>query len=219
MTYIVTGHYGSGKTEFALNLALDLVQKNKRRVTIADLDVVNPFFRSRENAQRLKPLGIDIVGSAFENHVAQDVPALSFAFLSKIRDGQDVILDLAGDESGLRLLANCYEAIGEYEFFCVLNLFRPETNTVEKMVDFCTRVNSVSKLPLTGLVNNANLLSETKAEHVLEGQRAVLEVGERMGLLLEYTLVREDVYIKIAGQEVSRKVLVIDRPWNRVGWM
>lgn len=215
MTYIVTGHYGSGKTEFVINLALDLVQKNKKPATIVDLDIVNPFFRSRENAQRLKPLGIDVMGAAFENHVAQDVPALSFAFLSKIRDGQDVILDLAGGESGLRLLANCYESIGAYEFFCVLNLFRPETNTVEKMADFCQGTNTASKLPLTGLVNNGNLLSETEPAHVLESQRAILQLD----LPLKYTLVQKDIYKKIAGQVKSRNVLVFDRPQNRKEWL
>ena len=104
MTYIVTGYYGSGKTEFVLNLAVALAGAGGRlavtpamqslhlgddlqksgigeRITIADLDVINPFFRSRECANALAPLGIQIMGSVFENHVAQDVPALSFALI------------------------------------------------------------------------------------------------------------------------------------------
>lgn len=214
MTYIVTGFYGSGKTEFCLNLALRLAQQGqgRGRITIADLDVVNPFFRSREKEQAFAGLNIDIVGSAIENHIAQDVPAISFGFLSRIRAGEDVILDLAGGESGIRLLANCYDAIamGAHQFLCVFNAFRPETATAQQMQDFIQEINTASKLQITGLVNNGNLLASTTVEHVLHSQNQILQVG----LPLEYTLVREDIRADFA----SREVITFAKPQMREGW-
>ena len=218
MTYIVTGHYGSGKTEFCVNLAIKLAREQGRPITIADLDVVNPFFRSREREKELAPLGIEIMGFALENHLAQDVPALSFAFLSRIRAGQDVIIDLAGGEIGLKLLANCYADIKAHNFFCVFNLYRPETSSANQMVAFCDRLNSVSRLHITGLVNNGNLLRQTEAEHVLESQKAVFAACREMGLPLAYTLVREDIYRKIAGDIVSENVLTFAKPQMREEW-
>ena len=218
MTYIVTGYYGSGKTEFCLNLAINLAKTTGKQITIADLDVVNPFFRSREREKALAPLGIEVMGSALENHVAQDVPALSFAFLSRIRAGQDVIIDLAGGEVGLRLLANCYADIKAHNFFCVFNLYRPETNSADKMVAFCKQINAASRLSLTGLVNNGNLLGQTETGHVLQSQKAVLAAGEEMDLPLAYTLAREDIYKDIANEIVSNNVLTFHKPQMRENW-
>ena len=217
MTHIVTGYYGSGKTEFCLNLTTTLAKTGKT-ITIADLDVVNPFFRSREREKELAPLGIEVMGSALENHVAQDVPALSFAFLSRIRAGQDVIIDLAGGEVGLRLLANCYADIKAHNFFCVFNLYRPETNSPDKMTAFCKQINAASRLSVTGLVNNGNLLGQTEAEHVLQSQKAVLTACEELKLLLAYTLVQEDIYSTIADEIASERVLTFHKPQMRESW-
>lgn len=228
MTHIVTGYYGSGKTEFVVNLAMELALRHSGldaespiqspSITIADLDVINPFFRSRERERELAPLGIEIMGSVFENHVAQDIPALSFAFLSRIRAGQNVIIDLAGGENGLKLLASCYDVIDVYEFLCLFNMYRPETDTPEKMADFCRSVNNLSHLPITGLVNNGNLLAYTTAEHVLECQKAVIKAGKMLNLPLKYTLVQEDIYREIAGEIVSEKILTFAKPQMRKGW-
>jgi len=216
MTYIVTGHYGSGKTEFVLNLAKKLAAEG--RVTIADLDVINPFFRSRECAAKLAPLGIDVMGSALDNNTGQDIPALSFAFLSRIRAGEHVIIDLAGGENGLKLLTNCHNAIDSYRFFCVFNIYRPETNTPEKMIEFCQMVNAQSPLKLTGLVNNGNLLALTESTHVLNSQAAVITAGKALGLPLEYTLMQAGIYSEIVDKVLSEKVLTFTVPLMREAW-
>ena len=249
MTHIVTGYYGSGKTEFVLNLATHMcaelrpcfnaeVNSEKSKlglcpaerdgvkeecskepiVTIADLDVINPYFRSRERATELAPLGVEIMGSAIENHVAQDIPALSFAFLSRIRSGQNVIIDLAGGENGLKLLAGCYDSIKAYEFLCVLNLYRGETDTAQKMLDFCKQINAYGRLPITGVVNNGHMLSYTEPSHVLDSQKAVQEVAKALNVPFAYTLAQEDVYSKISKQIYSEKVLTFPKPKMREGW-
>ena len=218
MTHIVTGYYGSGKTEFCVNLAVKLARETGRQVTIADLDVVNPFFRSREREKQLAPLGIEIMGSALDNHVAQDIPALSFAFLSRIRAGQDIIIDLAGGEIGLRLLANCYADIKAHNFFCVYNMYRPETSSPSQLVGFSDRLNAASQLKLTGLVNNGNLLGQTEPVHILESQKMGLAACRELRLPLAYTLVREDIYREIATEIVSEDVLTFVKPQMREKW-
>jgi len=244
MTTIVTGYYGSGKTEFVLNLATHMAQEpgehssplqkpcyatdvgancvrpqnDEAIVTIADLDVINPFFRSRERAAELAPLGIEVMGSVIENHVAQDVPALSFAFLSRIRSGRNVIIDLAGSENGLKVLAGCYDAITEHEFLCVLNLYRPETDTTQKMLNFCKQINAFGRLQITGVVNNGHMLSYTEPHHVLDSQKAVSEVATQLGVPFAYTLIREDIYNQIAPQIISEKVLTFPKPIMREDW-
>ena len=218
MTTIVTGYYGSGKTEFVVNLAMTLAEETGQRITIADLDIINPFFRSRERAKDLAALGIDVMGSAIENHVAQDIPAVSYGFLSRVRAGERVILDLAGGEAGLHLLAGCQDAIGIHEFLCVLNAYRPETDTAVKMVAFCKVINAKSPFPLTGLINNGHMLSHTSGEVVLASQEMVLEAAGALGLPLKYTLVQEDVYRGIEAEVISEKVLPFVKPQMREDW-
>jgi len=216
-TYIITGVYGSGKTEFCVNLALRLARSGGS-VTIADMDVINPYFRSREREDDLADAGIEIIGSSISNKNIQDLPAISFGFISRIRNRENVIIDLAGGENGLKLLARCYEAICDYEFLCVFNPFRPETVSAEQMVNFAKTVNSLTKLPLTGFVNNGNLLRETTAEHVLYAQSIIKDAAQQMNLPIKYTLLQSDIRSKIAGNLLSDDVIIFDELQMRKSW-
>ena len=220
-TYILTGYYGSGKTEFCVNLAKHIAEKSRGEVTIADLDVVNPYFRSREKVAELADNGITVMGDSLDNNTGQDLPAVSYAFLSRVRDGGNVIIDLAGGENGIKLLPSCYDAISKadaYEFLCVLNLFRKETYTPQKMIDFVRKINGMGKLSITGLVNNGHMLHDTTEEHVLESQKAVLEASGVLGIPFKYTLVKRDIYNKISGEIKSENVLVFDKLIMRESW-
>ena len=269
-TTVVTGVYGSGKTEFCVNLALRLrhckspdrrcnlhpchcgplvsgaVQpetcnpqsctgvgiagqarndgdnnRNDGSVTIADLDVINPYFRSREKAAWLCDLGVDVMGDCLNNNTGQDLPAVSFGFLSRVRSGQNVVVDLAGGRLGLNLLASCYDALRAcpgFEFLCVLNAYRRETSDGRKMADFVNEINSVSKIAVTGLVNNGHMLRETAAEHVLASQTEVLKAAEILGLPVKFTMLRRDIYAEIKDEIKSREVLVFDHPIMRESW-
>jgi len=220
--YVVSGFYGSGKTEFCVNLALKLSKSSSKIVTIADLDVVNPYFRSREKEAQLAAHNIEIMGNALNNNTGQDLPAVSFAFTSRIVRGDNVILDLAGGEAGIRLLPYCYNAIenskAPYEFLCVLNLFRPETSSVAKMVDFVQRINATGKLAVTGLVNNGHMLHDTRLQHVLASQQAVCEVADILGIPVRYTQLRRDVYEGIAQDIRSDEVLTFEKLAMREDW-
>ena len=220
--YIVAGFYGSGKTEFCVNLAMDIARNTGEPVTIADLDVINPYFRSREKETQLAAHGIEIMGNALENNTGQDLPAVSFAFTSRIVRGDNVILDLAGGEAGVKLLASCYNAIqiskAPVEFLCVVNLFRPETNSAEKMAGFVRKINAMSKLSVTGLVNNGHMLHDTTARHVLASQQAALDAAALLGVPLRYTQLRQDIYEGIANEIKSDKVLVFEKLAMRETW-
>ena len=220
--YIVTGFYGSGKTEFCVNLALNLRNCDSGAITIADLDVINPYFRSREKEVQLAAHGIEIMGNALENNTGQDLPAVSFAFTSRIVRGDNVILDLAGGEAGVKLLAPCYNAIqnskAPVEFLCVVNLFRPETNSAGKMAGFVSKINAMSKLAVTGLVNNGHMLHDTAAEHVLASQQAALDAAAALNIPLRYTQLRRDIYENIGDEIKSDKVLVFEKLAMRETW-
>jgi len=221
--YIVSGFYGSGKTEFCVNLAMKLAQTYSQPVTIADLDVINPYFRSREKEAQLAAYGIRIMGNALNNNTGQDLPAVSYAFTSNIVRGENVILDLAGGEAGIKLLAYCYNAIAAspapIEFLCVVNAFRPETSTAGKMAGFVNQINAMSKLTVTGLVNNGHMLHDTTAKHILASQQAAQQAADMLGAIpLRYTMLRRDIYEDIADEIVSDEALVFDKLAMREDW-
>jgi len=216
-TYIVTGCYGSGKTEFCVNFALETRKYSHDKVYIADLDIINPYFRSREKAAYLKDFDIEIVGNALNNNTGQDIPAVSYSFLSLVSKGQNVIIDLAGSDNGMNLLAGCYDRFTDYELLCVLNLYRPETDSKEKMIDFIDGIHSICKLPVTGIINNSHMLHETEAEHILASQEVVLSVSEELNLPFKYTQIKRSVYDKIKDKILSDS-LIFDKPQMRESW-
>jgi len=219
MTYIVTGPYGSGKTEFCVNLAKMLAQDKDKKVVIADLDTINPYFRSREKVEDLKNHGIQVMGDHLDNNTGQDLPAVSFAFLSAINRGDHLIIDLGGGKFGINLLAACYESLQDYEFLCVLNAFRPETSDAEKMVTFVQSINAACKINVTGLVSNGHLLHSTAATDVLASQKEVVTAAEKLRLPLSYMLVKNEIYGQIKAEIKAEKVLTFDQLQMRQDWL
>lgn len=215
-TYIVTGYYGSGKTEFCVNFAKQIRKDSDEKIAIADLDIINPYFRSREKADELQELDIEIVGNSLGNNTGQDIPAVSFGFLNQVSG--TLIMDLAGSESGLRVLAPAKGKIENYELLCVLNLFRPETNTKQKMLEFIKSVNETSKFPVTGIINNSHLLRETTAEHILISQDIIAEVSKETKLPFKYTQIKSDIFCEISDRILSENVLVFEELSMREKW-
>ncbi|MCL2575543.1 MAG: hypothetical protein FWE33_03830 [Defluviitaleaceae bacterium] len=222
MTRIVTGYYGSGKTEFCVNLALDLANDTGRKspVVIADLDIINPYFRSREAADRLADSGVVVMGDHLDNNTGQDLPALSTAFVSKIRKGEDVIIDLGGGELGSRVISAFRDAVVAmpYDFLCVLNPFRPDTNNAEKMADFVHMIGRTTGISVTGVVNNGHMLHDTTVGHILYSQEIVGVAAEMLKLPIKYTLLRNDLYGQIGKQLISENILTFDKLQMRQSW-
>lgn len=167
---IVTGHYGTGKTEFAVNLALAMAAAGDS-VMMADLDIVNPYFRSRERRGMLEEAGVRLISSSQACSDA-DVPSLPAELLA-ILENRDVkgILDIGGDPVGARVLARFRPKIvqEDYQLLYVLNANRPEVRTVESAITYLRGIEATTGLTCTGIVNNTHLCGETTADQIRKG--------------------------------------------------
>lgn len=191
---IIIGHYGSGKTEFSINYALKLDELGKK-VAIADLDIVNLYFRSREKAGLLEEKGIKVIGASIKGS-ALDLPAISGEVLTPLQDtSYETILDVGGDPAGARALGRYHEYFieGNYDMFFVLNANRPETGTVEKALEFIRKIEDTSRAKITGIVNNTHLLKSTTIEDILKGYSLSLELSELTGIPLKYNVVLNEL--------------------------
>ena len=180
---IITGHYGTGKTEFAVNLALALAKEGEA-VMMADLDIVNPYFRSREQRPLLEKAGVRLISSSQACSDA-DVPALPAELLT-ILENREVrgILDIGGDPVGARVLARFQPKIiaEDYQLIYVVNANRPEVRTAEASIDYLRAIETSTGLTCTGLVNNTHLCGETTAAQIRKGAALAAEISAKTGI-------------------------------------
>ena len=180
---LVTGHYGTGKTEFSVNLALALAEAGER-TALADLDIVNPYFRSRERRELLEAAGVRLIATS-QALADADVPALP-AELHALLEDRTVrgVLDIGGDPSGARVLARYRPKIvkEDYRLLYVVNAARPEVRTAERSAEVLRAIETVTGLACTGLVNNTHLCGETTAEDIREGAALAEEVSRLTGI-------------------------------------
>jgi hypothetical protein len=215
---IVTGHYGSGKTEFSINYAVKLAELG-RKVGLVDLDVINPYFRSREKTALLSKLGIRVIGSNLEGN-ALDLPAVSGEVVTPLQDiSFDAVLDVGGDPAGARALGMFFPILktGEYDMFFVLNANRSETQTVENAMEFMTRIESTARAKITGIVNNTHMLKATTAEDVIRGHELAVKVSQATGVPLRYNVCIKDLADKLP-EEIRTNIFPIDL-YMREEWM
>ncbi len=175
---VFVGHFGSGKTEIALNGALDLAAAG-HRVTLADLDVVKPYFRSRSARAMLFENGVELLAPTGAN-VHADLPIIVPQIRSHLRDGdRQLIMDVGGDDVGARVLGSLADVVPVDDTDCllVLNFRRPSTPDPERAVAMIREIEAVGRLAVTGLVSNTHLMGETTAGVVLEGYRMAVETS------------------------------------------
>lgn len=187
---IIIGHYGSGKTEFSVNYAAKLAQKSIKTLLV-DLDVVNPYFRSREKTEELGNMGIKLIGGSI-NASAMDMPTIPGDVLIAFQDkSYEAVLDVGGDPAGARTLGRYVDYLkdGNYDMFFVLNANRPETQTVEKVIEYMVKIQDTARAKITGIVNNTHMLKGTTIEDVLKGYELSLKVSEETGVPLRYNAV------------------------------
>ncbi|WP_202709989.1 ATP-binding protein [Sporosalibacterium faouarense] len=215
---IITGHYGSGKTEFAVNYSSKLAKEGKD-VVLADLDVVNPYFRSREKTEELSKEGVKVIGSSIKGK-GSDVPAVSAEINAPLQNEEvEAILDVGGDPVGARALGRYvnYLKDGKYDMFFVLNANRPETQTVEKAIYYIREIERISRAKVTGLINNTHLLKSTTVEDVLEGQKLAEEVSKETGIPVKYVSALENI-AKQLPEDIEGEVFPI-KLYMRDEWM
>lgn len=194
----VIGHYGSGKTEFSINYAVKLAEMGKK-VALGDLDVVNLYFRSREKKELLEEKGIRVIASSI-NASAVDIPAISAEIVVPMQDkSYEGIIDVGGDPAGARILGMYKEYLveGQYDMFFVLNANRPETQTVEKAMEYLRKIEDTARARVTGIVNNTHMLKSTTAEDVLKGQKLAEELSNKVGIPIKYISCIESVASKL----------------------
>ena len=206
MTYkrltILCGHYGSGKTNIAVNMALDL-KKQRENVAIADLDIVNPYFRSKDSEDEFTEHGIRLICSDFASSNV-DLPSMP-ADLYAITDDKDmsVIMDIGGDDRGAYALGRLRDMIiaeNEYEMLMVVNKFRPLTPDAESTIEVMREIEAACGIPFTGIVNNSNLAGETDASVILDSITYAQEVCELSSLPLVLTTIEERLYDELKDQ-------------------
>ena len=179
---IITGHYGSGKTEYAVNLALRLAAEGKKTV-LADLDIVNPYFRSYEQTQRLEAAGIRVIVTSCGG--VADIPAINPAVLSVFQDRSWTgVLDIGGDPIGARVLARFAPQLQgeEFDLLYGLNANRPETRDLERALAYMRGIEAECHQKVTGIVNNTHLCGETTAAEILKGARLAGQLSQQTGL-------------------------------------
>lgn len=212
--YIVTGHYGSGKTEFAVNFALALAAAG-RPIALADLDIVNPYFCSRERQAELERAGIRVILS---NAGSADLPAVNPAVLSLFEPGVTGVMDVGGDAAGARVLARFADKIRglDYEMLCVLNFKRPETATAGQALAYLREIEESAKLSVTGLVNNTHLAGETTEQDILFGIRLAEELSRESGIPLRYHSVMQRLTskIRVTSGELFPMDMYMKKPWE-----
>jgi len=193
---LLCGHYGSGKTNVAVNLATRLREVHER-VTLADLDIVNPYFRSNDSREDLERAGVRLICSAYAN-TNVDIPALPQELYAITDDtSHRAVLDIGGDDRGALVLGRIAQSIlteNDYEMLLVINRYRPLTRDAVSTLEVMREIEAAGKIRFTGLVNNSNLGGETTEDDVLASLSYAEEVSSLAGIPVVMTAVSEQLY-------------------------
>lgn len=199
---LFAGHYGSGKTNIAINYALYL-KRAGYPVSIADLDIVNPYYRTLDSKKELDEAGIRLIVSRFAN-TNLDAPALPQDMYAVVDDRRlTCVLDVGGDDRGALALGRLSRKIREeddYEMYMVINKYRPLTPDAASILEIRQEIELAGGLPFTGIINNSNLGAETTAETVLESGAFAEECAELLGLPLVATSVERCLLEELSGK-------------------
>lgn len=200
---VITGHYGSGKTNLSVNLALDCARKGER-VTIVDLDIVNPYFRTADFAELFKEHGITFAATAYAN-TSLDIPAVTFDLERMAYESGFLIADVGGDDAGASALGRYSSALNEYapdklDMLYVINRYRYVRDYANEETALLRDIEAASRMHCTGIVNNSNLGAETTAEHIVEALPYVSRVSELTGLPTVFNVCRSDIALDIPNR-------------------
>ena len=196
---LFAGHYGSGKTNIAVNYAM-LLAKEGKKVAVADLDIVNPYFRTKDSEKELAELGVEMIASRYANSNV-DLPAIPAESYRLVQDKSCYgVVDIGGDDRGAYALgrfADAVKAEGDYRMALVLNRYRPLTSTPEAAIEIMREIEEASKIPFTCIVNNSNIGAETTPDTVRESIAFAEAVSRETGL---------PVWLHTAEERVAREI-------------
>jgi hypothetical protein len=209
---IFAGRFGSGKTEIALNWAVAISTQGLDPYLV-DLDIVTPYFRSRDRAEEMASLGVEVI-SPFPAGHRLHIPAINPQIQGAIEQSErPVIVDLGGDEQGVRALAPYVHLIHDraHAMYFVVNPYRPFVDTVSRIERAVRAIESSAGLPVTGLVSNPNLMSESSPELFTRGHCLVEQAARRLGLPVAFAAVDQDLSEQLDRRQLSVKLVVIHR--------
>lgn len=199
---LFAGHYGSGKTNIAVNYAFRL-RAQGIDVSLADIDIVNPYYRAKDSEKELLAAGIPLICSEYANSNV-DVPALPDSLYSIVdQKDRSFIIDVGGDDRGALALGRFAPAIlaeNDYEMLLVLNASRPMTSDIGGLLEVKAEIESACRLPFTGIVNNTHLGDGTTARSVLDAYPFAEEASRRTGLPIRFNCVKEDLLPELEGK-------------------
>jgi len=211
---IICGHYGCGKTNLSLNLAVDAAKRGET-VTLVDMDIVNPYFRSSEYLPLLNEYGISMIAPSFAN-TTLDTPSLSAEIFRIFDTDGTVIIDAGGDDAGSTALG-CFSARIkqlDYEMLYVINRYRPLASETETASTILREIEAASRLTATGVVNNSHLKQYTTPETILDSMDFARDTAAALNLPLRFTTAPRE----IAGQLDIGQIYPIDiyvrTPWG-----
>ena len=214
---IITGHYGTGKTEFAVNLALALAGEYPQ-VMLADLDIVNPYFRSRERRDLLAQAGVRLISSSQACSDA-DVPALPAELLTILEDRSiKGVLDIGGDPVGARVLARFRPKLvqEDCQLIYVLNATRPEVREKDKAIAYLRGIEATTGLTCTGIVNNTHLCGETTEAEIRKGAALAAAVSQETGIPILCHVAEERLAPALSdlSETVFPITIKMKKPWE-----
>ncbi|MEE0981430.1 MAG: hypothetical protein U0K91_07075 [Acutalibacteraceae bacterium] len=199
---LFAGHYGSGKTNIAVNYALKL-RADGKPVVIADLDIVNPYFRTKDSEKELTEAGIRLISSQYASSNV-DLPALPQDVYSIVDNNTEyAVMDIGGDDRGAYALGRYADSLkkeNNYEMFMVINMYRPLTRDVESTLEVMAEIEAACSMKFTAIVNNSNIGEETTAQDVLDSLGYADEVSKATGLPIRLTTVDEKLYNNLYGK-------------------
>ena len=201
---IIIGAYGSGKSEVSVNLALNMRKDfPDRKVLLADLDIVNPFYRSSDAAQVLEDNDIRLISPMYANSNV-DAPVLSGeVYVIFDNDEYMGVFDIGGEDMGATILGSMKTRLDntDAELIMAVNTRRPFTSTADEIIIMASELQEASKMKITGFINNTNILEQTTASDILEGEKILLEVQEKTGIPVVMTTVMDGV---MTDDEIKR---------------
>ena len=217
---VIVGNFGSGKTEVSINLAVSQKRAGVD-VTIADLDLVNPYFRTREARKPLSELGIEVV-LPDEKYLQADLPILSPAVAGLIRRPSDLtLIDVGGNDVGATVLAALADSFRnkQVHMLQVVNPLRPFTNTIESCLKIRNDIERASKMAINGFIGNANLIDETSVDDIYNGYDFMKALSIKGRLPLEFITASVELLPELDMGRFSCPVLSIERqlvpPWKK----
>ncbi len=219
----IVGGYGSGKSEISVNLARFLAKNRTESVVIADLDIINPYFRSREAAAELEAFGVKSLipeGALAYADLPIVIPDIKRAIE---KNTGKLILDVGGDDVGARVLSSLSDAFvtGKYDMLMVLNERRPFTADVAGALRMKDEIEASSRLKFTGIISNTHLMDDTTAQTVLDGLDLAREVSAASGLPIYFLSAMNDIVSQCDPAKIDVPVLILDRalvkPWEPKG--